>query len=524
MSDSFFSSPSYSTSTHLSGYHSDPYQRFPQFKAPLLQFIAQFGIIDLGSLSPQQAQMLLVAKNGLPIISRLSIPEALPESPAGEITWTRQKTSRMVPRHLLPADQESSAAGANIREVEFARGPEDLPDLLPSEWLLHEIAPDIFFRDLLGGKLLRQNFDAPEPEPDELVRIEADELVPTAARSTRSNQFAYALFDHSESMDSDDGRGVASRGLLLAYLLCGWLKESSVYCIPFTTQIEKTLGGQTFSDFSDCVRCLLETKNEGSTNIQQALTQLATQAPPGSARQRVDIALFTDGVSKLVGDSPLKQAYLHSFLLHPKVLPLIDPQEVDDDLTNPVIKLRQWSSSMFQFSNAEYTQLLIPTAEDRQWISTWVTELPDRFARALSQKEFDLLDQSMKNVAHLLDEALRLGNGSLLENDREELKSLQAKLKKTAGDCGNLDRNAILEKNLDALPISERERLAREAQTAAAMAKANGQSPSSANAKGLTVSDEPWNPLQSLMQLVRKIGRLVRQLKPHHRKENNRQF
>lgn len=324
-------------------------------------YAARFGIYDLGELSDSQLFAIAAARNCAPIIDLLQIPrgkDRLGQNAYASYDLHRRKTS------LSPAiNAFVSSAPSSDQEWEVLHDPEDIPYAIPEDLLLRRRAPREFLRRLTERELLRsawiqEDFDdlnsKPLDSPDASMR-------PDESRSMEdARPFGYLLLDASESMGTGrDRRDEVARGLALAYLLSQYEAGNPTSLYLFRHELSPTFGGETRAQFESAAAAVLAHSHEGMTNLQSALQLLSSVM--STQQQRVDIALITDGVTRLT-ENPLGDCHLHTFLVG------VRPEEFDEiggaQYHDSLLQLRTWSDFMFRIDPAVMRNASIPRRED----------------------------------------------------------------------------------------------------------------------------------------------------------------
>jgi hypothetical protein len=330
-------------------------------RTPFRDYIAQFGVYDLGEVSEEQMFALVAARNTAPIIDLLQIPRGrdLVSGPAAaSYDIHRQKTS------LGPAvfDFMSPVPSAE-RDLEVLRDAEDIPDAVPEDLLLRRLAPDEFLRRLTEGELLRSAWI--QDELDDLKLAEIQELdATTRPESSVGREDArprgFLLLDTSESMGSGrDRRGEVARGLALAYLHSQYEAGNPTVLYLFRHELSSPIGGEGRMAFESAVSAVLAHSYQGMTHLQEALRLLADTMK--AQFSRVDIALITDGVTRLT-ENPVPDSHLHTFLVG------VRPEELDSfgakQYQESLLKLREWSDFHFAMDPEILKRAAIPRKED----------------------------------------------------------------------------------------------------------------------------------------------------------------
>lgn len=324
-------------------------------------YVAQYGIRDLGELSESQLFALSAARNLSSVIDLLQIPSSKTEegqSGYEKYDLHREKTS------LSPSVKSFlSMAPSHDQELEVLRHPEDIPQAIPEDQLLRRRAPQEFLRRLTEGELLYTAWVQGEEDTQTRVQQQApDEGLREGQKSAPEDTrpYGYLLLDASESMGTGrDQRSEVSRGAALAFLLSQFQSGNPTSLFLFRHELSPQIGGESRTAFEEAVVSILRHPYEGMTNLQGALKLLSEQLV--EKHERVDIALITDGITRLT-EKPFDGVHLHTFLLGAR------PEEFDSfgnaQYQESIFKLRSWSDFMFRFSPEIMQRVSIPRRED----------------------------------------------------------------------------------------------------------------------------------------------------------------
>jgi hypothetical protein len=361
-------------------------------------FLAKFGIDDLGELSPAQALTLVAARNLAPAVDLLQIPQGKPpqeEDAHRAYDAFRQKTSLGpgINEYLDQVPDESS-------DLAILRDPEDIPNAVPEDLLLRRRAPKEFLRRMTEGELLRNAWIHQEQESLLEVELEAPESIldpKGAGADDESGIFGYLLLDGSESMGADrDGRSVCARGLALAFLLSQFEGGNPTVVRIFRSYLSPPFGGEGEANFQRAVSAVLQHGHQGMTNLQDTLAELATNMTQRGSR--ADVVLITDGITRL-GSNPLGTAHLHTFLIGER------PEEMDkfnkDQYLQSVRTLESWSDFFFRVELPSLSDAVAPRREDLLSLKRALINVEVEIAEAVTAAKIRRVLQRITNVAEL---------------------------------------------------------------------------------------------------------------------------
>lgn len=363
------------------------------------EFASQFGIHDLGEVSEGQLMAIVAARNTAPIIDLLRIPSGKSRlGAAGLATYDlhRRKTS------LGPMLSELLAsAPTSEQEWEVLRDPEDIPQAIPEDLLLRRLAPQEFLRRLTEGELIRSAWVQDDDETTATQEIETQDQSSRPEEGSTSEDarpYGYLLLDASESMGSGrDRRDEVARGLALAYLLSQFESGNPTVLYLFRHELSPVFGGESRTAFESAVCAILSHSHEGMTNLQGALKLLSDAMRVHHSR--VDIALITDGVTRLTAN-PVEGSHLHTFLVG------VRPEEFDkfgaEQYQESLIQLRSWSDFMFRIDPEVMKTASIPRREDVLDFSRMLFGLEEETAGVASEDKVKRIQMRLSNLSALI--------------------------------------------------------------------------------------------------------------------------
>lgn len=265
-------------------------------------------------------------------------------------------------------------------EVNVIKGPEEIPDILPTEWAMEEEAPELFYKKLQERQLLKREWREPtkevEPTPEE------------------EKPFAYALLDVSGSMiEEDPKRSVIGKALVLAFLKRGIKRNAQLGFRAFESDVHPRQTGSTKRELSDIARKILDQGIGGGTNIHRALVQGADDMKELAKTPRGDVLLVTDGLSYL-GANPLGEVKLHTFLLGNTNF---DPQ------------LQDWSATFRRIDDDKLAELTSAeqSREAAEIVERESEAIPDQASRVLNRKDAEQLIRKVKILRNVTDTMCR---------------------------------------------------------------------------------------------------------------------
>ncbi len=392
------------------------------------EYIAQFGIRDLGELTESQMFSLGAARNISSVVDLLQIPSGKSsESAKGYEKYDlhREKTSlSQAVRSFL------TMAPSDEQEIEVLRQPEEITQAIMEDQLLRRLAPREFLRRLTEGELLRtawvqhetdENSPQSETRPDEATREGQKGL----KEDTRP--YGYILLDASESMGTGrDRRSEISRGIALAFLHSQFTAGNPTSLYLFRHELSPVIGGSTRQDFESAVTTILRHPYEGMTNLQGALKLLSEVLREEGSR--IDIALITDGVTRLT-EKPFEGVHLHTFLLGAR------PEEFDSfgnaQYQESLFKLRSWSDFMFRFNPEIMQTASVPRREDVLSMGRLFFDIEHEWEDAGTKEKLALIQRRMRNIC-----AFILRYRESLDTPDPEVESLWRAAKEAESEYG----------------------------------------------------------------------------------------
>ncbi|MDO8622112.1 MAG: vWA domain-containing protein [bacterium] len=287
-----------------------------QSRTAIESFIGDFGLdIVRDHLTPDDLFLFAAAQKLDPWIDKLKIPTATRVEPTGTKEKIEEEVEKVVERTEYTAGEQQSPIPADTMDVTTLDRPEDLPDVLPSEWSAEEVAPELFYRRMHQRELLRRQWREETKEPVTTEDVVKEKIIrEKEAPPEEIKRYAYVLLDVSGSMNDRDGRGIAARAFSLAFLRRGYLQRSKLGIRPFAAGVHQLSQGKTQEELKAIAVRITRLENAGGTNIHAALAHAIGDMRQGGAFDRADILLITDGYSYL-GQNPLGDVRMHTVIL-----------------------------------------------------------------------------------------------------------------------------------------------------------------------------------------------------------------
>lgn len=370
----------------------------------LLAYAATFGL-KLEDLNPQQILVLLAARGAEKHVRDLKIPMSERSVDSGRRILVEREVERVIEKTAYRESEKPSAVPADRMDLTNLEAPEQLPQVLPGEWLIEDVAPETFLRKLRERTLLRREWREPTRTPiTSHETIKEKVLVEEPAPPEIHKQHACVLLDISGSMiESEDGRNVVAAGLALAFLRNGFKQRAHLSLRMFNGYVFDRLQGSSAEDLKRIAWRILNIEWGGGTDIQDALKTAVADIHEGGAFTRADILLISDGLSWL-GSNPLEQIKLHTFLLG-----LSAQQLKDANCRNAVNTLSSWSTTLKIFGSSRFAGIVLPSRQDLDDIEKSIRSIPDGFKNMTSEDEKALMRERIsdfRKLVHILTRAV----------------------------------------------------------------------------------------------------------------------
>jgi len=384
----------------------------------LVSYAAKFGL-KLEDLTVEQAMILVAARGVEKHVKGLKIPMSERSVDTGKKIVVEKEEERVIEKTTYREGEKPSPIPADRMDLTTLEGPEQLPEILPGEWLVEEVAPDIFLKKLREQTLLRRQWRETTRTPvtsHETVKEKV--LVEEPAPPEVQKQHACVLLDVSGSMvESYDGRNVVGAGLALAFLLHGFEQRARLSLRLFNGTVFALSQGTSFEDLKRMARQILNIRWGGGTDIQDALRVATEDIRGGGSFTRADILLISDGLSWL-GENPLGDIKLHTFLLA-----LSPRQMLESESLKALVTLRSWSTTLKSFGTSKFAGIMLPSKKDLDEIEKSIRSIPDRLKDIASDEEREQLIERASNLNRLLKKLMEIageveGHRPLLEKLR----------------------------------------------------------------------------------------------------------
>lgn len=382
----------------------------------IVRYVAEFDL-PLDELKPEQVAMFVAARNVASSVDEMEVRVATEPQAEGDLTLVERVTDQMLDQTAyydacvdwrLPTDE---------MDVSMVHSVEDLPRIFPTQWLLEETRPELFYAKLAERELLVPQWQRPTDAPrDADAEVQDRELVEEQAIADTPKQHAYVLLDTSRTMNDHDRRGTVARGLALAFLLKGYQQRAQLNLRPFTAYVGELSSGKNKDDFRVLTRRVIGLPNAGQTRIQNALEQAVLDIRRAGPCQRAEIMLITDGLSR-IAKNPLRQEQLHTFLLGD----LFEDQRT----AGTIDTLKAWSTTFHRIWINRFAEILAPTLRDLEAAGQLLQALVEEANEPGSESAAGSLRRVYDNVAFLVREFKRtLGKRAPLPAEVQALEAM----------------------------------------------------------------------------------------------------
>ena len=380
----------------------------------IVAYLGEFGLA-LAELTPAQTAMFLAARNVAGYVDDLVVPIATRNDATGEPLLVERETDRMLALTAPDAEPQGGRLPENDMDVTLLHNIEDLPRIFPSQWLIEDVQPDLFYLRAIEGELLVPEWQRPTQRPrDADEEMPERELTEAFARANATKQHAYLLLDTSRTMNDHDRRGTIARGLALAFLRKGQQQRARLHLRPFTAEVGDLSSGVGQESLAAIARRVVGLKNAGQTRIQTALEQAVADIRQEGPVRAADIMLISDGISKLRA-KPHERERLHTFI--------VGDMFEDESTGGTVATLKSWSTTFTRLWKNRFAELLTPTSADLHAAGAVLESLveqaaPDPHAAPPGLREV------LENVKSLVKELKRsLGKGAALPDDLRDVEA-----------------------------------------------------------------------------------------------------
>ncbi len=397
-------------------------------------FLEALGVLDVGELTEAQALACVAARNLLPAIDVLQIPQGTTPGPENRTYDLKRPKTSLGPGML----QFLSPVPSEDRDLDTLTDPEDIPLAVMEDLLLRRRAPKEFLRRLTEGELLRLGWLENQPEVAEIELEESGagaEEGKTGAAEEMGN-FGYLLLDASESMGTErDARNIVGRGLALAFLYSERAAGNPARIYLFRQELEEARQGR------EAYAAALQHPHQGMTNLQDALAEVARRLQQTQGRS--DVVLVTDGITRLT-ENPLKGAHLHTFLVGEK-------GDEADRITREQFEasrktLQDWSDLYARIDGQALEDLLAPRTADLLDLKSVLDSVPAELDSARTPQKAARIAQRVANIGAMF----RRLPASV------DLLDFEESLRRAVARCSEIDLPKIASERLDTLRPDDR--------------------------------------------------------------------
>lgn len=394
--------------------------RLPWQSPDVVHYVADFGL-SLSELVPEQVSMFIAARNLASVIEGLEVPIASQSDEASETNLVEHETEEVVEMTAYHSLFLDSRLPADEMDVSSIRSVEDLPRIFPTQWLLEEAQPDLFYAKLAGQELLVPQWQQPTQDARESSQeIQERELLEEQANPRAAKQHAYVLLDTSRSMKDRDRRGTIARGLTLAFLLHGYQQRARLNLRPFTARLDELSSGAGRNDLRAIVQRTIDLPNAGQTRIQAALEQAVVDIRKTGPCRRASIMLITDGISRITMN-PLGDEKLHTFLLGD----LLENTKTAGTINT----LKEWSSTFHRLWTNRFAEILAPTLSDLEATGLLLQRMLEEIGANPSDEQTARLRRLYDNLASLVEQFRSTLHGAAVPPEVRALEKLLGDVK-----------------------------------------------------------------------------------------------
>lgn len=394
--------------------------RLPWQTPDIVQYVAEFGL-NLGELQPEHVAMFVAARNLAPVVEGLEVPIATETNEAGETNLLERETDEVVEQTAYESLYVDSRLPADEMDVSTIRSVEDLPRIFPTQWLLEEAQPDLFYSKLAGQELLVPEWQRPTQDAhDSHQEVLERELLEAQANPQSAKQHAYVLLDTSRSMKDRDRRGTVARGLVLAFLLQGYGQRARLHLRPFTARLGELSSGAGRDDLRMITQRTIGLPNAGQTRIQAALEQAVADIRQTGPCRRASIMLITDGISRIT-TKPLDEERLHTFLLGD----LLENTKTAGTINT----LRAWSTTFHRLWTNRFAEILAPMLADLEAAGWLLRRRLEELGESPTDDQVAELRRLHDNLAALVEEFRSTLHGASVPPEVHDLENLLGEVK-----------------------------------------------------------------------------------------------
>lgn len=332
----------------------------------------------------------------------------------------------------------------NTMDIDTISDLNQLPEIMPNEWLLEEVDSNLFLQKATEYALLRPIWTEVTRTPTVSTETVLEkELVEVQAPKTEKKQHAFVLRDISGSTFGTDNRYVMIRGLALAFLRRGYLQGSEMGLRDFDGYVYPLQKGKTQQELRVLAEYLMTSASGANTDIEAAIRQAVEDIKQGGVFHRADILLLTDGEASL-GQNPLCDIKLHTIM-------------VGEEGANP--ELQRWSET-FQFLSPEsMPSLLQPKKSEIVETGKSTSKLIEKIDSVHTQQDAKTLSQEIESLQQIIGTMRRHD-----QNDNQNLSEQEQQLQELLHQLDSSNRAKLIEANNKAKEKKEQEEAAKQAE------------------------------------------------------------
>lgn len=458
--------------------------------AGLSGYIQQFGI-DIRTLDNYQIGLFALAKQMKPFVDTLRVNTSSISSEEQKRIWVEHEVEKQIPRTAYREGAQTSPIPADSMNVSPLTETGQIASILPAEWLLDDVAPELFTKKLLNRELLRAEWQENVRTPvTEYSTVKVREMIEVPAPPQEKRHHAAVLFDRSESMDDDDRRGEVAKGLALSFLKSAFDDRSLLHLRTFNASVGSPVAGRDLTTLTSLAKSLVQLRFSGGTDIQSALNTGFADIQADSQHEASDLLLITDGLSTL-DRRPHGATKIHTVRIAPAGI--LGAFSIHSSDRADLDKLKAWSETYNELDPRDFLASFRPDQNQIDELLEAGRALPDRVARCRTRNE-------LKEIAREIDCYIK-EIGACLAHSRttnEQLQKLQWKLealRETIRDPGELAKLRKEQAEREAAAIAQQQAAEmarqREAQEKARQALSELQSRMSPNTPPQSQNPQP---------------------------------
>ncbi len=397
-----------------------------QFEMALPNYASLFHL-SFETLNAEQLCILLAARN---MEARLNMLSHTPL--AFGATETSSQDSLLAQEGTLELNSQTEERPYTLPTdsltVSQTRGMQDIPDLLPHQWAYEDVAPLLFLQGVMSGRLLRTEYlETAASQAEDVQTQEVGNFLKGNYQAVDTYEEAMILLDASSSMDNYDRRGVVAKGTALAFLRRARERGFPLHYAPFRTDMEDAVTARTPAEFQGITNNIIGLKNDGTTNIQRALSSASDRVLQTPDLKHCDLLLITDGLSKLT-ERPSEKVRLHSVLIGDIRKRTHWKNKVDLELDEQVEKLKEWSTSSIRIEQKGLRGALKLTEQDLKAFTSILSSHAQHTGKSNEERERAAL--ALQELLKFLDEpGLQCADDTLSDQIRTKGEQLIDSLK-----------------------------------------------------------------------------------------------